>query len=418
MHGGLLMAVFAYKGRNALGKLVQGTLEADSSNVIADMLFKSSITPIAIELAAGRGLAGPGKLDQLMRKLTERPIRPIDVMLFSRQMYTLLKANVPIMRALTGLQESSQNPQFAQIIGDLRENLDSGRELSSAMRRHPKVFSPFYVSMVQSGEMTGMLDETFLRLFDHLQFEAEIQGRIKEATRYPTFVILAMGVALVVINVFVIPSFAKVYAGFKTDLPIITKMLIGFSNFMVNYWMLLLFVAVVAALAFRFFIHSPGGRYVWDREKLRLPIAGNIIRKATLARFARSLGLSFRSGMPVLQGLSVVAMVVDNEFMRSRIEQMREGVERGESILHTAIATGVFSPVVLQMIAVGEETGDMDGLMFEVADMYERDVEYDVKTLGAQIEPILLLALGAMVLVLALGVFLPMWNLGSAVMHK
>lgn len=412
------MAVFAYKGRNALGKLVEGTLDAEDSNSIADQLFKSSITPIEIKPYSGMGSAGSGRMDAFLRKLTEKPISPMDLMLFSRQMYTLLKANVPIMRALTGLQESSQNPLFAEMVKDLRDSLDSGRELSTSMRRHPKIFSPFYVSMVQSGEMTGMLDETFLRLFDHLQFEGEIRERIKDATRYPSFVIAAMGIALVVINVFVIPAFAKVYAGFHANLPLVTKILIGFSNFMVNYWIALLVLAVGLALGFHFFINSPGGRFIWDRTKMKLPIAGRIIRKATLARFARSLGLSFKSGMPVLQGLSVVSMVVDNEFMKERIEHMREGVERGESILHTAIAAGVFNPVVLQMIAVGEETGDMDGLMFEIASMYEREVEYDVKTIGAQIEPILLGALGAMVLVLALGVFLPMWELGSAAMHK
>jgi len=197
-----------------------------------------------------------------------------------------------------------------------------------------------------------------------------------------------------------------------------TKMLFGFSNFMLNYWMLMLAVATAAVLGFRSYINTPVGRYEWDRYKFKLPIAGKIILKSTLARFARSLALSFKSGMPILQGLSVVSMVVDNEFMRGRIEQMREGVERGESILRTAVAAGVFNPVVLQMIAVGEETGDMDGLMFEVADMYQREVEYEVKTLSSQIEPILIVFLGILVLILALGVFLPMWDLGKAAMPK
>jgi len=285
------------------------------------------------------------------------------------------------------------------------------------MRRHPKVFSPFYVSMVQVGEMTGMLDETFIRLYDHLEFERDMRERIKTAMRYPSFVILAMVIAIVIINLFVIPSFAKVYAGFHAELPTITKILIGFSSFMVDYWMLMLAMLVGAVLGFRFYINTPNGRYRWDKYKFKLPIAGNIIFKSTLARFARSLALSFKSGMPILQGMNVVGMVVDNEFMRTRIEQMRDGVERGESILRTAVAAGVFNPVVLQMIAVGEETGDLDGLMFEVADMYQREVEYEVKTLSSQIEPVLIVFLGILVLILALGVFLPMWDLGKAALH-
>ena len=197
-----------------------------------------------------------------------------------------------------------------------------------------------------------------------------------------------------------------------------TKILIGFSSFMVDYWLLMLAILIGSIMAFRFYINTTEGRYKWDRYKLKLPVAGKIILKSTLARFARSMALSFKSGMPILQGMNVVSMVVDNEFMRRRIEQMRDGVERGESILRTATTAGVFNPVVLQMIAVGEESGALDSLMFEIAEMYEREVEYEVKTLSAQIEPILIVGLGIMVLILALGVFLPMWDLGKAAMHK
>jgi MSHA biogenesis protein MshG len=333
-------------------------------------------------------------------------------------MYTLLKAGVPIMRALAGLQESTRNPTFSLLLQDLRESLDSGRELSTALRRHPKVFTPFYISMVQVGEMTGMLDETFIRLFDHLEFERDMRERVKSAMRYPSFVIVAMAIAIVIINLFVIPAFAKVYAGFHAELPMVTKLLIGFSGFMVNYWLLMLAMLVAAILGLRFYINTPDGRYRWDRYKFKLPVVGAIILKATLSRFARGMALSFRSGMPILQGMNVVSLVVDNEFMRTRIEQMRDGVERGESILRTAVASGVFNPVVLQMIAVGEESGDMDGMMFEVAEMYEREVKYDVASLSAKIEPILIVALGIMVLILALGVFLPMWDLGRAALHS
>ena len=414
------MPIFNYKGRSTRGgELVKGTLEGTDSGVIADQLLNTGIIPTEIRLSRNtRTTKAEGQQTLWQRLSQKQTVDPLELMLFSRQMYTLLKSGVPIMRALAGLQESSQNPVFSAMLQDLRESLDSGRELSTAMRRHPKIFSPFYLSMVQVGEMTGMLDQTFLRLYEHLEFEKDMRERIKGAVRYPMFVVIAMAIALVIVNIFVIPAFAKVFEGFHTELPLMTKILMGFSNFMVTSWPLLLAGLIGAVVGFRAWINTVDGRYKWDRYKFKLPIAGKIIFKGTLARFARSLALSFKSGIPIVQALNTVGMVVDNEYMRGKIEQMRDGVERGESILRTAHATGVFNPVVLQMIAVGEETGDLDGLMFEVAGMYEREVEYEVKTLSAQIEPIMIVALGGLVLVLALGIFLPMWDLGKAALHR
>jgi len=407
--------VFAYKGRNPRGELVQGTLENVSSSAVADQLFNNSITPIEISLApAVRKLAGGGFLAKLM----EKKIGPIDVLMFSRQMHTLLRAGVPIMRALAGLQESTINKAFAKLLQELRDSLDAGRELSAAMRRQVQVFSPFYVSMVRVGELTGRLEEIFLQLFFHLDFERRTREQIKSALRYPTFVIVAIVAAIVVINIWVIPAFAKVYAGFKAELPFLTRVLIGMSNFMLHYWPLLLTATVAAIIGFRFYIQTPAGKYKWDKFKLHIPVVGDIVKKATLARFARSLALAIKSGVPIVQGLTVVAQVVDNDYIAQRIEQMRDGVERGETILRTAMTAGVFTPVVLQMVAVGEETGAIDELMEEIAGMYDQDVEYQVKNLSAQIEPILIVAIGGMVLVLALGVFLPIWDLGQVALHK
>ena len=411
------MAAFAYRGRSTSGDLVEGVLDGPDTGSIADQLFRIGITPTEIKPSGNVRIAAV-KGASLWDTLKAKKIQPLDLMLFSRQMYTLLKSGVPIMRSLAGLQESSQNPAFAAVLKDLRESLDSGRELSIAMRQHPKVFSPFYISMVQVGEMTGMLDITFLRLYEHLEFEKKMGESIRGALRYPMFVVTAMVVAIVIVNLFVIPAFVKVFEGFHTELPLPTRMLIGSSSFMVHFWPLLLAMVVGAVVGFRVYTNTPQGRYQWDRYKFRIPIAGKIIFKGTLARFARSLALAFKSGIPIVQGLNVVGMVVDNEFMRAKVEQMRDGVERGESILRTALAAGVFNATVLQMIAVGEETGDMDGLMFEIAGMYEGEVEYEVKTLSQQIEPIMIIALGILVLILALGIFLPIWDLGKAALHR
>ena len=409
------MPFFAYKGRNARGDMLQGVLEGSDSGAVADQLFSNGVTPIEIRVTS-RTTAEEG--EPWYARLFEKKVTSMDVQLFSRQLYTLLKSGVPIMRGLAGLQESAISKSFAKVIKDLRESLDSGRELSLAMRQHPTVFNNFYLSMVRVGEMTGRLEEVFLRLFDHLEFDRDMRERVKTATRYPTFVVIAMVLAMVVVNIWVIPQFVKVFASFNAELPLMTRMLIASSHFMVTYWPALLVGTVGAIVGWRHYIHTAGGRMWWDRVKLKLPVAGKIIHKGTMARFARSYALAMKSGVPMVQALTVVSQTVDNAYLSSRVDSMRDGVERGESILRTAANAGVFTPIVLQMIAVGEETGSLDDLMDEIAQMYEREVDYELKTLSAQIEPIMITFLGAMVLVLALGIFLPIWDLGKAAMHK
>jgi MSHA biogenesis protein MshG len=407
---------YAYKGRNARGEMLQGVIEGVDASAIASQLFSTGITPVDIQESKKPVAAANG--DGWWAALWERKVTSLDVQMFSRQLYTLLKSGVPIMRGLAGLQESATNKAFARIIADLRESLDAGRELSSSMRRHPQVFDNFYLSMVRVGEMTGRLEDVFLRLFDHLEFDREMRQRIKSALRYPTFVIIAMAIAIIVVNVFVIPQFQKVFASFKTELPFMTRVLINSSQFTVNYWPYMLGLAILAFFGWRMYLNSDKGRYDWDRRKLGLPIAGKIIMKGTMARFARSFALSSRSGVPIVQALTTVSQTVDNAYLGARIEQMRDGVERGESILRTAAAANVFTPIVLQMIAVGEETGSLDEMMDEIAQMYEREVDYELKTLSAQIEPILIVFLGILVTILALGIFLPIWDLGKAAMAK
>jgi MSHA biogenesis protein MshG len=408
------MPHFAYKGRNASGQLVEGVLEGADTGAVATALFGSGVTPVEIAVtAAPRAAAAAGAV-----RLSKPKVRAVDLLLFSRQMYSLLKAGVPILRALGGLQESSTNPAFKQTLRSVRENLESGRELSASLQRQAPVFSPFYVAMVYVGETTGRLEEIFLRLFHHLEFQEEMRTQVKSALRYPLFVIVVMAVALAIINLFVIPQFAEVYRGFGAQLPRVTLWLIAFSQFWLDYWWAMLLLVVGGFVAFRAWVATDAGRYRWDRFKLRFPISGKIVLKATLARFARSFALAIRSGVTAVHGLTLVAQVVDNRYMADRIERMREGVERGESVLRTAVASGVFTPVALQMVLVGEESGSLDDMMDEVADMYTREVQYELKTLGSQIEPVLIVLLGVLVLIVALGVFLPIWDLGRVALQR
>ena len=407
------MAIYAWRGRNTQGELLQGELEAVSEDAVADQLLSLGLAPVQIQVATA-----PKASENWWEHLKRRAIAIEDVLIFSRQMYTLNKAGIPILRAFAGLESSAEKPAMVEVLKDVRASLDQGRDMATSLARHPKVFGPFYVAMVRVGEMTGRLTEVFLRLAEHLEFERDVRARIKQALRYPTFVIIAMLIAMVIINLFVLPVFAKVFAGFNTQLPLITRGLLGFSNWTITWWPVVAALIAAAVVLVRAYLNTPQGRYYWDRRKLNLPIVGSIILKSTLARFARSFALSSQSGVPLVQALTVVAQTVDNAYIGARIEQMRDGIERGESISRCAAATGVFTPVVLQMMSVGEETGELDALLFEIAEMYERDTDYAIKGLSTAIEPVLLVFIGVLVLMLALGVFLPLWNLGQAAMGR
>ena len=409
------MPTFAYKARNTGSELVEGVLDGATSSAVVDVLRGMGLTPVEVKETQAKAM----KSGASMNITVFRPkVSHIDLLLFSRQMHTLLKSGVPIMRALSGLQDAAINPEMKRVIGEVRESLEGGRELSQALARHPRVFSPFYLSMVRVGEATGLLEEIFFRLFEHLEFERYMREQVKSALRYPMFVVIAMAVALVVVNLFVIPAFAKVFTGFGAELPLMTRVLLRFSEFMVAYWPAMLLAAVAGGFAFGAWRRTVRGRYDWDRFSLKIPIAGKILHKAALSRFSRSFSLGIRSGVPVMQALSNSAQTVDNSYVSRCIEGMRENVERGESLLRASISSGIFTPVVLQMVAVGEESGAVDDMMNEIGDMYRQEVEYELKTLGQQIEPILIVMLGAMVLVLALGIFLPMWDLGKVAIKR
>jgi MSHA biogenesis protein MshG len=404
------MALFHYKGRTHRGDAINGTLEAATADAVAAQLFNSGVTPIEINETRPKG----DPLAAVRQKLVSDRASLDDLTLYSRQMYTLMKAGVPIIRAINNLAQSHRKPAMARALRAVATDLESGRDLSGALSRHPRIFSTLFVSIIQVGENTGRLDEAFLQISQYLELEKETRDRIKQAMRYPTVVFIAIAVAIAIINLFVIPAFAKVYAGFKAELPWATQALIATSDFTVAYWPYIVSALLGAVVAARMYVNTEEGRYRWHKLKIRLPLVGGIITRATLARFARSFAMSMRSGVPLIQALTVVARAVDNVFVGDRILQMRNGIERGDTMTRTAAATDMFTPLVLQMMAVGEETGAMDEMMQEVAEFYEREIDYDLKNLSAAIEPILIVAIGAMVLVLALGVFLPMWDLAAA----
>jgi MSHA biogenesis protein MshG len=407
---------YTYRGRDADLAPVSGSIEAESPAMVVEQLVAKGV--VVTDVNAGSTDKARETTTPWWEKFTIARITDDDVILFSRQMFTLQRTNVPILRALAGLQESTGNPAFAAVLADIRSSLEQGRELSAAMARHHRVFSDFYVAMIRVGEFSGRLAEVFNRLFLHLEFEKDVRGQIRAALRYPMFVLIAGVIAMVILNLFVIPVFAGVFSGFHAKLPLMTRILIGVSDWTVRWWPALVVVLAGGAWGLRTVLASSEGRYWWDWQKLRIPVIGEIVLKATLARFCRSFALASQSGIPVLQALTVVARTTDNAYVAQKIEMLRDGIDRGESLHRCATASGVFTPVVLQMIAVGEETGEIDALLAEIAGMYERETAYSIKGLSTIIEPILLVFMALLVLVLALGVFMPMWSLGQAAMGR
>jgi len=408
------MATFQYLARDATGGRVDGILESSDGAALADALAANGLTLVRASEVTQGAMAN----ESWVARLFSAKVTTEDLLLFFRQLSALLKAGVPILRALRGLQESATGRRFSQVLSDLQQQLEGGRDLSTSMQRDGKIFSPYMVSMVRVGEATGRLPEVLQGLFLQMTFQRENRDQAKAALRYPIFVVLTAIAALTAVNVLIIPAFSRVYKGLHAELPLYTSILIAISDFTVHYWPLLLgmFAAIVGSLSYA--VRTERGREIRDGLVLLLPVFGPLLRKAALARFAKSFGLAVNAGVPVVDALEVALVTADNVVLGKRIRTMRTAAERGESLVRAARATGVFTPTILQIIAVGEETGALGDMMNEVADFYQRDVEYAMRGLAAQIEPVLILLLGGMVLVIALAVFLPMWNLSHIVLHK
>lgn len=341
-----------------------------------------------------------------------------DLIIFSRQMYSLSKAGVPINRSISVVKESAQNVALKAALASIIISIESGKSLSEAMSKHASIFPVIMRALISVGENTGALDSVFKQIAAHLQREDDTRKRIKAAMRYPMMVIITITIAIGIINLVVVPSFANFFASFGAELPTPTKILIASSSFTINYWYIVLMFLVGIITAWCTYIRTPAGRMAWDRAKLKIPLIGNIVNRSLLSRFARSFALTSRTGVPLLQAIKIIADTTDNVFVSARIMSMCERIERGESLGNSAKASGMFSSLVLQMITIGEETGEVDQMLDEVADFYEQELDYDLKRLSSSIEPILLIIVAAMVLVLALGVFLPMWDISKVALGK
>ncbi|GIU43633.1 type II secretion system F family protein [Shewanella algidipiscicola] len=402
------MPVYQYRGRDAQGKAVTGLLDAVSASAAADQLMSRAVIPLEL-------IETKPKRDFNLGTLFKGKVGLDELQIFTRQMYSLTRSGIPILRAIAGLSESSHSQRMKVALKDISEQLTAGRPLSSAMNHHPDVFDALFVSMIHVGENTGKLEDAFIQLSGYIEREQETRRRIKAAMRYPIFVLIAVALAMVVLNIMVIPKFAEMFSRFGADLPWATKLLIATSNFFVNYWYVLLLGLLLGFVGIRYWHNSEKGEKQWDRWKLNIPAVGSIIERSTLSRYCRSFSMMLSAGVPMTQALSLVADAVDNAYMHDRIVAMRRGIESGDSMLRVSNQSQLFTPLVLQMVAVGEETGQIDQLLNDAADFYEGEVDYDLKNLTAKLEPILIGIVAVIVLILALGIYLPMWDMLNAV---
>lgn len=403
------MASFSYIGRSADGQRLSGSYEAANAESVANRLTERGIIPLEIQPQVEQ----QSFIDELNKSLGLERVEKQELIMFARQMYTISRSGIPLIKAIRGLASTTKQRALEKVLLAIVEQLESGSSLANAMRHHPRVFDNMFVSMVDAGENSGQLEQTFKQIAEYIQQDIDNKKRVSAALRYPSFVIIALSIAITVVNIKVIPAFALMYAKFSAELPWTTKFLIGMSDVFVNYWPYMLLAVVALVLAVRQHLKTEIGQRQWGRLKLRMPIIGSIIQQASMARYARGLALMLRSGVPINQSLGLVASAMDNLYLSEQITQIRRSVERGDSLLQAHGGVGIFTPLVLQMIAVGEESGRVEELLDEVALFYEEEVDYDLKRLSAKIEPIMIVVMAAFVMVLALGIFLPMWDMLS-----
>ncbi len=405
------MPVFRYTIRTAEGALKEGQVEAVSAETLAYQFQANQAIPLEIKEIAQK--SSGIDLGAFFKKKRGKKVTLDDLILFCRQMYTLSASGVPLVQAIRGLVQTARNQLLGDALAQVVEDIEAGMELSGAFSRHTRIFPSLLCHMTQVGEATGKLDDVFLQLSVYFEQEKETINRIKSALRYPTFVIIAIALAITIISLFVIPAFEKVFASAGAELPLATRILMGVSSFMQHYWYVLSGALLLSIFLIKHLLQTEKGRFFWDQYKLKIPLVGDIILRSTLVRFSRGFTMGFSAGIPLSHALGFTAKAVDNTFVGQKIEEIRNGIERGDTLTRSASQTGIFTPLVIQMLSVGEEAGSIESMLSDVAEFYEREVDYDVKNLSSAIEPLLIVVIGGMILVLALGVFLPMWNLAS-----
>lgn len=402
------MPTFKYRARDRAGKAINGKVQSLTLQSAGDELYRLGYLPILIEETEEATLFN---LSDLMSRFQK--IRLEELVLFSQQLSTLYKAGIPLLTGLSNLKDQTENKKLENVLDQVCRDVEAGNPLFASMAKHPGVFSPIYINMIRAGETTGRLGESLDRFVTLANRELSTRQRVKEATRYPKIVIFSVVIAFAVLIAFVFPRFAATFAQFNMPLPLPTRMMIGINKIFQTYWYFVLGGLLGISIFVKRYFKTENGRYFWDKFKTRIPVLGPLFLKIGLSRFTNTFGMLNQSGIPILQALEITSNTVDNVLLSQSIENIQQKVREGSSLTDALKESKRFTPLVIQMISVGESSGTLDEMLTRVTDYYDVEVDNALKKLPTYIEPLLTLFLGAVVLLLALAVFLPWWNMAS-----
>jgi general secretion pathway protein F len=411
------MAVYEYKALTSDGRNVSGIIDADNPKMARSKLRKQGIFPT--DVYEGRGAKGGKTALSLSREVDLKKyfsrVSSRDVSITTRQLATLIAAGVPLIESLTALTDQVENEKLKLVLTQVREKVNEGSSLADAMKAHPSVFNDLFINMVGAGEQSGALDTVLLRLADYSESQVKLRSKVVGALTYPMIMMFVSMVLMGFLFVFVIPKITKIFKDMKIVLPIVTRVLIWLSEFMVGYWWLVIIALVGAVYGFRRYVRSEKGRAVYDRYVLKMPIFGRLLRMVALSRFSNTLSTLLASGVPLLNAMKIVRNIVNNTVIAGAIDQARESIQEGHSIAEPLKRSGEFPPLATHMIAIGERTGQLEPMLLKVSETYETQVDGMVSTMTTLLEPIMIVAMGGMVAFIALSILLPMMQITQSI---
>lgn len=407
------MTDFSYEAINESGMNVNGTLEAGSVEMAENLLLSKGYIPTSVSAASGSRTGGISVLSWIRERLSTVKIG--DLILFTKQFRSMMQAGVPIIRLLQVLENQTENKILKGVIARMSQDIKAGLTLYESMKRHPVVFSPLYLSMINAGEISGTVPDVLARLITIIEHEAKIKADIKSALQYPFIVLIALGIAFFVLLTFVIPKFVTIFAKAGLTLPLPTKIAMLMYQALANYWYLLIGGTFGLIIALHFYLKTPAGRYTKDVLILKLPLFGPLFQKAAMSRFASIFAILQASGIPVIQTMEVLSGTIGNTAVSAEVDKVRERIQEGQGIAGPLGAAKYFTPMVVDMVAIGEESGNMEDMLHQISLHYDDEVAYAVKGLSDLIGPILIVGLAAVVGFFALAIFLPMWDMTKMV---
>jgi general secretion pathway protein F len=407
------MPVYEYRGLNSSGKTLKGILDAESDVAAREKLRSSGIFPVEVKetLSKARDVpTGPGSLLRIVRG-----VKAGEVSAMTRQLSTLLGAGVPLVRSLESIIAQMSNPQFKRVVAQIKESVNQGNSLAFSLSQHPRIFSNVYVNMVQSGEASGSLDVVLDRLAEHGEHQQALRGRFRAALAYPIFMFFVGTLVLFVLITFIVPNITRIFSEMRQALPLPTVVLIKVGDFLSSYWWVIALCIVVAILAFRNIKRRPRVQHFWDKLRLSLPLLGPLNQRITLARFGRTLGSLLQSGVPLVTGLQIVGKIVDNSLIEEVIDTSVGDIQEGQSLAGSLSQSPWFSSIAVQMISVGEQSGELEAMLHKIADTQEREVESRIMALTSMLEPVMILVMAVVVAFIVFSILLPILEMSQII---